>query len=274
MVWFRRETDSTTPAASVEFSHPTGTVTLTNVDARIVDDIVEVRGKIDQTTWERLTQDDIFGASSRTRSPGELPSGDVLRITLTTSHALPTEPVAVPAEWFVIVDAMRQVDVAELQAAGLEGEVWEGIHFSDPHVWSDSVAELVADGFEVITTDEQSTVLQHEDDYAVVQFRRRADVRLVQIVVSTPLGVEGAYPLALYEAINGINVVVPWSTTMIDDGDVMVRETVADEVADQGALISTRTQEMLGLLWVIRGPLTEVAQGALTPEASLEAMFN
>ena len=274
MVWFRRETKDEAPEATVEFTHTSGAVRLRDVEARIDDERLELRGLLDQATWERLQRDDIFGATSRTRSPGTLPSGDELRITVTTDRELPSEAVPLPSDWFVIVDAMRQVDVEELRAAGLEGEIWEGIHFSDPHLWSAAVAELVADGFEVITTDEQSTLLQHEDDYAVVQFRRREDVRLVQIVVSTPLGVEGDLPVALYEAINGINVVVPWSTTMIDDGDVMVRETVADEVVDQAALIATRVQEMLGLMFVMRGPLADVAQGALTPQASLEAMFN
>lgn len=276
MVWFRRAAQNDAPEApeaTVEFTHASGAVHMRDVEARIDDERLELRGLIDQATWERLQRDDIFGATSRTRSPGVLPPGGALRITVTTDRELPAEAVPMPADWFSIVDAMRQVDVEELKAAGLEGEVWEGIHFSDPHVWSAAVAELVTDGFEVITTDEQSTVLQHEDDYAVVQFRRRADVRLVQIIVSSPLAVGDEVPLAVYEAINGINVVVPWSTTMVDDGDVLVRETVADEVVDQGALIATRVQEMLGLLFVMRGPLTEVAHGDLTPQSSLEAMF-
>lgn len=277
MVWFRRAAQNDapeTPQATVEFTHSSGAVHMRHVEARIDDERLELRGLIDQATWERLQRDDVFGATSRTRSPGALPPGDTLRVTVTTDRELPAEAVPLPADWFVIMDAMRSVDVEELNAAGLEGEVWEGVHFSDPHVWSAAIAELVGDGFEVVTTDEQSTLLLHDDDMAEVQFRRRDDVRLVQIVVSSPLALGDDIPLALYEAINGINVVVPWSTTMIDGGDVLVRETVADEVVDQGALIATRVQEMLGLLFVMRGPLAEVAQGALTPQASLEAMFN
>jgi hypothetical protein len=55
---------------------------------------------------------------------------------------------------------------------------------------------------------------------------------------------------------------------------VLLRETVTDDTVDQATLIATRVQEMLGLLWVIRGPLVEVAHGTLTPQAGLETMFN
>lgn len=271
---FRRSSEQTDGVAPIVLTHASGPVTLNEVHGRIADGLLELRGLIDDDTWERIQRHDVFGATSRLRSPGELPSSGTLRITLTTGQELPPEAVELPAEVFIIVDAMRSVDVEDLQDAGLEGEVWEGIRFAAPPVWGAALAELVADGFAVLVGDHESALLRSADDLATVQFHLRHDVKLVQIVVSSPLGLADDVPLALYEAINGINMAVPWSTTMIDDGDVLVRETVADATADQGAVITLRTQEMLGLLWVMRGPLAEVAQGRLTPEACLKAMFS
>ncbi len=274
MVRRRSRHDQDVTVTTIELSHASGNVTLTTAEARIVDDRLELRGIVDFEVWERIQRLDIFGAASRTRSPGELPPGGELRITITTDRDLPEEAVELPTHGFIIIDAMRSVDAAELASAGLEGEVWEGIRFSDPPVWATAVAELAADGFRFIVGDDQTALFRHDEDLATVQFTRRSDVQLVQIVVSSPLALGDDVPPAVYQAINGINVVVPWSTTMIDDGDVLVRETVTDDVTDQAALIAKRTQEMLGLLWVMRGPLAEVAQGALTPQASLEAMFS
>jgi len=168
---------------------------------------------------------------------------------------------------------MRSVDHEELQAAGLEGEVWEGLHFSDAPAWSGAVAELKAEGFEVLGRDEVSTQLQNDDDLISIEFRYRDDARVVQIMVSSPLALGEEVPLAVYEAINGINAALPWSTTMIDSGDVLVRETVSDEVVDQAARITTTTQQMVGLLWVIRGPLADVASGTMTSRSGLDQMF-
>jgi hypothetical protein len=274
MVWWRSKADHDGAVTTLEFTHSSGSVMLHEAEGRIDDDRLELRGIVDADTWERIQRHDIFGAISRTRSPGELPPGDRLRLTLTTDAVLPTEQVAVPAEWFAVVDAMRSVDVEELKAAGLEGEAWEGIHFSEAPVWGSAVAELAADGFEFIVGDDQSALFRHDEDLATVQLRYRSDVKLVQIIVSSPLLLGDDIPKPLYEAVNGINVVVPWSTTMLDDGDVLLRETVTDDTVDQATLIATRVQEMLGLLWVIRGPLVEVAHGTLTPQAGLETMFN
>lgn len=258
---------------TLDLAHPSGSLSLRYVEARIVDSRLEVRGVVDADTWERIQQHDIFGAASRTRSPGTLPLSGELRITLITDQSLPVEATSIPAEVFTILDAMRSVEVDELRTVGLEGHVWEGFRFSEPPVWSSAVAELEADGFEFVVGDDQSALFRQSDGLATVQFHHRSDVRLVQIVVKSPLAMGDDVPIAVYEAINGINMLVPWSTTMIDDGDVLVRETVADEVADQAALISVRVQELLGLLWVMRGPLTEVAHGDLTPQAGLNTMF-
>jgi len=260
--------------ASVVLTHSSGPVALNEADGRINGRLLELRGVIDDDTWGRIQRHDLFGATSRLRSPGELPSSGRLRITITTDQELPTDAAELPAEVFSMVDAMRSVDVEDLQAAGLEGEVWEGVRFADPPVWGAALAELVADGFAVIVGDHESALLRSADGLATVKFHLRNDVKLVQIVVSSPLALPDDVPLALYEAINGINMVVPWSTTMIDHGDVLVRESVDDATVHQGAVIALRTQEMLGLLWVMRGPLAEVAQGRLTPEAGLEVMFS
>ena len=260
--------------ADVQLTHPSGVVVLREVEGRITADMLQLCGVVDRLEWGHIERHDIVGAATRTRSPGVLPGSGPVHITIVTDQVLPEQSSVLPAGAFAIIDAMCAVDPAELQAAGLEGEVWEGIRFSDPPAWSGAVTELLADGFEMVTADEQSALLRSGDALATVEFRYRDDVRLVQMVVSSALGVGDDAPMALYEAINGINMVVPWSTTMIDHGDVLVRESVADATVHQGAVITLRTQEMLGLLWVMRGPLAEVAQGRLTPEAGLEVMFS
>jgi hypothetical protein len=79
-------------------------VQLREVEVRIDDDRLELRGLVDGDTWERVQRRDIFGAASRQRSPGALPSGDELRLTLVTERELPAEAQPLPAEWAVIHD--------------------------------------------------------------------------------------------------------------------------------------------------------------------------
>jgi hypothetical protein len=258
---------------TLDFIHPSGTVTLTEVEARIVDEQLEVRGLIDNPTWERLQRHDIFGSSNRSRSSGTLPPGDALRITITTRQTLSTEAEDLQADSFVILDAMRAVDATELRAAGLEGKVWEGVRFGEPQPWAAAVTQLVAAGFEVVSTDNATTILVHDGDIATVEFRHRSDAHLVQIVVKSPLPLTETPPCALYEAINGINRLVPWSTTLIDGHDVAVRETIIDDVVDQPSVLAARVHDMLGLLWVMRDPLHRVANGTLTGQGGLDAMF-
>jgi hypothetical protein len=264
------------PVTILELIHTSGAVVLRDVEARIVNDRLELRGMVDASTWERIELHDIFGATSRIRSHGFSPVGWDLRITVTADLDRPTEVQATSADSFVIVDAMRRIDGEELRAAGLDGEIWEGLRFCDPQIWAPAVDQLATQGFEVVSTDSRSTMLvtDTDGDTAMVRFGYETDAQLVHIAVSAPLPLGGDIPPAIHEAIDGINALVPWSTTTVDGDDVLVRDSVSDDVADQGGDITFKVQNMLGLLWVIRGPMAKVVHGALTPQEALDTMFS
>lgn len=274
MKWRRDNAQSEDSTPMIELTHISGNVILEAPTARVTDNGTEIRGMIDPATWRRIRDNDIFGASSRVQSTGALPEDVDLRITLTTAESLPTESIAVAAELFVIVDAMRQVDPAELQAAGLEGEVWDGVIFSEPQPWSEAIRSLTDQGFEPFDGLASATTMRRDSDGVNVEFRHHdgAEIVQIQVVLELPDGDDVA--AGAYETVNGVNSALPFSTTLIDAGDLIIRETVPDELGTAAsALIESRTTDLVELIGIVREPLWRVLRGELAPMAALEEMF-
>ncbi len=247
---------------------------LANPSARSRNDGIEIRGMVDVTTWQRIREQDIFGARSRTRQTGPLPDDTDLRLSVFTSHDLPDDVERLMAEDFVITDAMHQVDPADVAAAGLEGEVWEGVAFTDPKPWSLAVDVLADLGFVPYDGLPSATTVRRASDDISVEFRRNevAAVTQAQAVMALPMGDDVA--LATFQLINGINAAVPFSTTMIDAGDLIVRESIADQVGDAGpTLIAARVGDLVDIIVAISGPILEVARDEMTVPEALEAIF-
>lgn len=274
MKWRRGSDQPNETGEVIELTHPSGSILLHSPSVKVVDGATQIRGMVDAETWQRIRDQDVFGASTRTASPGRLEVENGLRLTVSTDEALPTEAVPVSAEIFVLVDAMFQIDPAELIAAGLEGEVWEGISFSAPAPWSAAIASLADEGFEVVDGLPSATTVRRDADGLNIEFRHHdgAEVVQVQVVLALPMGDEVAD--ATYQVVNGINAALPLSTTMIDAGDLIIRDTVPDQLGSEAtALIASRAMDLVGLMEVVREPLLQAARGELAPMAALEAMF-
>jgi len=271
MKWRFRSEQPGDATLTIELTHPSGSVVLDDPEVRRRDDGVALRAMVDADTWQRIRQHDIFGASSRTQQQGPLPDDSPLRITVFTAQELPDNPRSMPAGQFVIIDAMHQVDLAD---SGLEGEVWQGVAFAEPQPWSQAITTLADLGFLPYNGLPSATTVRRSDDDLNIEFRRNhvAKVTHAQAVVALPMGDEVAP--ATYQLINGINSAVPFSVTMIDAGDLIVRESVADEVGDAAsALIASRVGDLVDIITAIRGPLLEVARGESTVADALEAIF-
>lgn len=255
----------------VELTHPSGSVMFQDPEVVRTDDGTALRAMVDADTWRRIRHHDIFGAASRTQQQGPLPDDRPLRITLLTSQDLPDNPRTVPSEWFAIIDAMHHVDLTD---SGLEGDVWQGVSFSAPQPWSSAITALADLGFLPYNGLPSATTVRRSDDELSIEFRRNevAKVTHAQAVVELSMGDEMAP--AVYELINGINSAVPFSVTMIDAGDLIVRESVADEVGDAAAaLIAHRVSDLVDIITAIRGPVLEVARGETSAAEALEMIF-
>lgn len=274
MKWLNRSEKPDDSTLVIELTHPSGSVAFVDPLVRSKGDGVTLRAIVDAATWSRICQNDIFGASTRTRQQGPLPDDSPLRITVFTETELPDQPRIMPAEQFVIVDAMHQVDPGELAAAGLEGEVWEGIAFSEPKPWSLAMVALTELGFMPHNGLPSATTMRHHEDDLSVEFRRNdvANVTHAQVVVALPMGDDVAP--ATFQLINGINAAVPFSVTMIDAGDLIVRESVADEMGDTApSLIASRVTVLVDIMTAIRGAVIDVANGESTVADALTTIF-
>lgn len=271
--------------STITLRHPSGPILLAEVRAQVVDDRAELTGLITTEDWERIEVLDIFGAASRTRSPGGLPRGDFVRITIATdaedaiaaSEASGGAPET-EADLFVILDAMRSIDVADLLPPGVEvdenAEVWEGLVFSDPGPWQAAISALAEEGFALFEGLASATTVHRESDGLSVEFRHFDTHRVsrVQVVSALPMG--DAVTPGTFEFLNSLNASVPFGTAVVDAGDLIVRETVPDELGAAGAgLIAARAETLVAFMGEILEPTLAVASGAATPAEALAELF-
>jgi hypothetical protein len=74
--------------------------------------------------------------------------------------------------------------------------------------------------------------------------------------------------------VNRINASMPFSITMIDAGDLIVREVIPDQVGDAAQeLIAARVIDLVEIITAVRGPLVLVAQGESTVADAVESIF-
>lgn len=272
MKWRSRSDKPDDSSLIIELTHPAGAVVLVDPDVRSRGEGVQLRAMVDVDTWHRIRQHDIFGASSRTQQQGPLPEDQALRITVFTDQDLPEDPRSMPAEQFVIVDAMHQVDLAD---SGLEGEVWEGVAFSEPKPWSLAIAKLADDGFLPYNGLPSATTLRRSEDDISIEFRHHeaANVVHAQVVVALPMG-DSVNP-AVFQVVNGINAAMPFSVTMIDAGDLIVRDIIPDELGKAApALLAARVDDLVNIMTSIREPIIAVAKGELAPAQAIEDIFS
>jgi hypothetical protein len=272
MKWRSRSDKPDDSSLIIELTHPSGPVVFDDPEVRSRNEGVQFRAMVDADTWRRIREHDIFGASSRTRQQGPLPNDQPLRITVFTEQALPDNPRLMPAEQFVILDAMHPVDLTD---SGLEGEVWEGVAFSEPKPWTLAITQLADEGFLPYNGLPSATTVRRSDDDVSIEFRHHEAAKVIhaQAIVALPMG-DDVNPAA-FQVVNGINAAMPFSVTMIDAGDLIVREIVPDETGDNAPeLIAARVAELVGIITSIRETVITVAQGNMTATDALAAIFS
>jgi hypothetical protein len=258
----------------ITLTHSSGPIYLAEAQATVVDDLYKFTGMIDAAVWQRILDEDIFGAVSRTRSPGAQPTAEQIRITIATEHQLPATASAVAAEMFVILDAMQSIDLADIGAAGIEGSVWEGIVFGDPQPWSLALNALSQEGFFLIDGLPSATTMRRDADGISVEFRHHEDAQVVHAQAVFPLPTSDPAPAAAFELINYINTAVKFGVIMIDAGDLVVREAIPDLLGDnRAALIAQRSLDVVTVLEEILEAVLRVASGELTAAEGLEVLF-
>jgi hypothetical protein len=248
---------------AARFLHPSGEVTLRELEVQISDGVARVRGMIDQADWSRLEHLDIFGARSRRRVPDELTGSGEVRITIEgPEEALDTgwQPSTEP---FVIVDAMREIDNAELREAGLEGRAWQGVLFTAPAAWTLAVEALADEGFRV--TDELDNVVRlRNNEGMVVEILALDETLAVTIEVRSELDGFGAANTAdLLETLNAVNVAFPVSTNCIDGSQLVTKSGLpVIENVDLAPLIESLAVGLVQVASYLRPVVSQVARGS------------
>jgi hypothetical protein len=259
---------------SLQIIHSEGVISLLDPEGCETPEGLAFRGVVDVETWEAIRSYDAFGAASRTREPGPLDENSPLKITLLNVGPQLTDFSHIPAEAFVIVEAMHQFSPDELASAGLEGEVWTGVRFSTPEPWQRAIDRFSAHGFALADGLVGAVTLRHQDDPVSIEFRRleSPDVIRVQAVFPMPMG-EDVNP-AIYELLNRINRRVAFGLVVIDAGDLLVRHSFPEPLeAGSPELIADKLAELLGLLGTVLGPLFGVASGEMTLDEGDAAIF-
>jgi hypothetical protein len=266
---------------AITLIHPTGPILLTEPQARIIGDRAEFIGTVSASDWERVEDLDIFGTASRTRSPGSLPPGDSVRITIATAaeDAITMSEASggaseAPADRFVILDAMRAVAIPSSMSAEADAEIWEGLVFTDPAPWNQALAALAEEGFEPFQGLASATTVLRESDGLSVEFRHfdAHDISRVQVVSPLPMG--DAVAPDTFVFLNRLNATLPFSAVVVDAGDLIVRETVPDELGiAAGGLIASRALTLVNLMGEVLEPTLAVANGQATAAEALAALF-
>lgn len=256
----------------VRFLHPSAEVTLHHLDVSIREGgVARVRALVDEADWQVIEANDIFGARSRRRVPNELTGSGEVRITIEgPEDALDTgwQPHAEP---FVIVDAMRRLDIGDLEAQGVEGQAWQGIFFTAPAAWSAAVDALQGEGFSV-TEELDDQVSLRNDAGLVVDVVAEDESLVVTVAVHAPLeGFEPSRTGELLEALNAINVAYPVSTNALDGDQLLTKSGVPVlDGMDLSGLIESLATGLVQLAEFLRGPLSRLASGSASAAEALD----
>jgi hypothetical protein len=179
-----------------------------------------------------------------------------------------------PVDMFVIMDAMHQVDPTEVIVAGLEGEVWEGVTFSDAPPWGLAITTLAKDGFELFDGLPSATSVKRDSDGLTVEFRDIAPAKVIhtQAVFPLPMG-DDVHP-DTFALLNKIHLNIPFAVVMIDAGDIIIRESIPDELGSRRpSMVAERSQVVVNLMGTLRDSILKVASGELTAQEAISALL-
>lgn len=255
----------------VRFIHPSAEVVLRDLDVTIDNDgVAHVRAMVDESEWAVIEDQDIFGARSRRRVPNELTGSGEVRITIQgPEEALDTgwQP---HAEQFVIVDAMRRLDMADAESEGLQGTAWQGVFFTAPAAWSTAVATLRQEGFNVRDETDDRISLANTEGF-MVDIIAEDDSLVVTVAVHAPLvGFDGANTAELLEALNAINVAYPVSTNALDGDQLLTKAGIPVlEGLDLPGLIDALATGLVQVAEHLRAPLTRLGNGSASAAEAL-----
>lgn len=255
----------------VRFLHSAAEVMLRDLDVTIdADGVARVRALVDESEWAVIERQDIFGARSRRRIPNELTGSGEVRITIEgPEEALDTgwQP---HAEQFVIVDAMRRLNMSDLESEGLDGEAWQGVFFTAPAAWSTAVETLRGEGFDVRDETDDRISLANANGM-MVDIIAEDDSLVVTVAVHAPLvGFDGANTSELLETLNAINVAYPVSTNALDGDQLLTKAGIPVlEGLDLPGLIDSLASGLVQVAEYLREPLTRLANGSANAAEAL-----
>lgn len=256
------------------FLHASGEVNLRELEVQITDGVARIRGMVDESEWARIENQDIFGARSRRRVPDELFGAGEVRVTIEGPEtALDTgwQPSTDP---FVIVDAMREIDNAELREAGLEGRAWQGVLFTAPAAWTLAVEALEDEGFRV--TDELDNIVRlRNEDQMTVEVLALDETLAVTVEVRAPLeGFDASNTPELLETLNAVNVAFPVSTNCVDGSELVTKSGLPVlEDLDLSPLIESLAVGLVQVASYLRPVVTRVANGSASAAAALSELL-
>lgn len=261
--------------STIELTHDSGSLTFNNPEIRKRESRTEIRVMVDSELWNRIRKFDIFGTSTRKKKAGSIPEDFPIRITISTGQDISDYSASIPSSLFVIEDAMFQIDPEEINAAGLEGDIWEGVRFTEPESWSLALFGLEEAGFVTINGLANSETMYNEEEGIGVEFRHIDNHNMVRVQAVCPLNTGEDPNPAVYELLNNINSRFYFGSVIIDAGDILVRHTFPSGMGAPGSqLISEKVFDLIGVISVLKEPLIKVSSGALSVKGAIEEIFS
>jgi hypothetical protein len=260
----------------VRFIHPGGEVNLRSLDVSIdADGTATVRALVDEADWAVIEHHDIFGARSRRRVPDDLTGVGEVRITIEgPEEALDTgwQPHTEP---FVIIDAMRRLDIVNPQASGLEGEAWQGIFFTAAAAWSRVVDSLRREGFTVVDESDDTVQLRREDGLRLEVIALDESLAATVEVRATLVGFDPSQSADVLETLNAVNVAMPVSTNALDGDELLTKSGIPVlEGVDLPGLLEALAVGLVQVADLLLPPLTHLGAGRIGTADALATILD
>ena len=255
--------------ADLVFFDPMGETIVHDATIEIDGATARITVVLDADTWDRCEERNLFGTHTRRRMPAALPGVGDVKITVEGPATLvdpidaTTRYAAIPAEAFVITNAMRRMTQGDPAA-------WHGVVFASPPSWQRALDALRADGFvdddefedQVLLADGRGTTVVIADD----EVSALAGV-VVNVVLSEvpPSGIDHSRINDVLEVINGFNASSPVGTVALEGPTLIVRAgfPVTDR-AFVGDLLAELATGLVRLSEFLADPIGKLAAGTIS----------
>jgi hypothetical protein len=251
--------------AVVPFVSAKGDVLAVEPDIETINErSVRVRFSVDQSEWERIERDDIFGARIRRRFPDEVPGSGSVRITVEGTRLSMESPRGWSADEFEIVSAMRQISTSG-------GDQWTGVLFASAPAWSRALESLVEMGFVVDgETDDEVSATNHMGVNVMVSVYPQNQV--ASIVYAAPFPSEAVADTSVLDLLNRLNASFIIGSLAVATDDrrrchlLAKAATPILEGVDVAAVLEALVIGLTGMLMEVAPVVEMVLRGTLSVE--------